>query len=276
MRTQAAFGLVQTAREIRVALVSAGERVIGLLTRKYPPPEIDGEPLFDYGKQVEHLKHELDSAESKVIAAEDEHMRKDVVVSRLRTERDEIVDANHDKLAAARQGLDGAHGDKAGFETAFVSGKTPRNPRKLEGQLEQSAKLLREPAVEPRKLRIAGFDVDYSTVADDLDAGRLEVRDVADRLDLANKEAEGTMLARREAIDELQSTVIWAGRSAEGLFHRAGEHELAKRVRSSTARPPRPSEQASGDEEPPADDSEAKDPASEPGSDATEPQPSDS
>ena len=203
-------------------------------------------------------------------------MKKEVVVSRIMTERDEVVDANHDKLVAARQGLDGLQGAKGGFETAFVSGKSPRRARKLEEQLEQSVTLLREPAVEPRDFKIDGFDVNYSTVADDLESGLSDLRGVNGRLDLARKESEASMLARREAIDELRSTVIWAGRSAEGLFHRAGEHELARRIRSSTARSRRPSEQQAGENESPAGDSPSEEPASEPVSDSTESQASDS
>ncbi len=275
MRSQATFLLMQTAREILLALVTAGSRVAGLLTEKYPPPEVDGQPLVSYDNQVKHLKHELESAEAKVVAAEDEHMKKEVVVSRRKTERDEVAADNHEKLVATRQGLDGLQGGKAGFETVFVKGTSPKSPLKLEGQLEQSVTLLREPAVEPRKLRIAGFEVNYSTVADDLESGLVELRQANGRLDLARKEAEASMLNRRESIDELRGTVIWAGRSSEGLFHRAGEQELAKRIRSSTSRPARASEQqAAAEEESPAGDSESVESVSEPSSETTESQPS--
>ncbi len=271
MRTQAAFALLLGAKEIRVALIAAGLRIAALLTERYPPPEVDGQPLFDYGKQVQHLIHGLETAESDVVAAEDAHMRQEVVVSRLRTERDRKVDDNHDKLVAARQGLDGLQGAKGGFETAFISGTAPRSPNRLLDQLAQSVTLLNDPAVEPRTLRVAGFAVDYASVAADLESGRLDLQGTIDRLDQESKLADGTMLARRQAIDELRSTVIWAGRSAEGLFSRAGEHELAKRIRSSTRRPLRPSEKQAADEEQAAD-STTGEPASQPVSGSTEPQ----
>ncbi len=248
MRSQAAFALLQGAKEIRVALVAAGLRIAGLLTERYPPPVVRGRPLFDYGDQVRHLIHELETAERKVVAAEDAHMKQEVRVSRLRTERDHLAEVNYDKLVAARQGLDGLQGSKGGFETVYVSGTAPKAPRRLVEQMAQSVTLLDEPAVEPRTLKVAGFNVDYATVARDLESGMLELRGNLDQLDEELKLAEGTMLARREAVDELRSTVIWAGRSAEGLFHRAGESELAKRIRSSTRRPLRPSEEAAAEE----------------------------
>ncbi len=95
------------------------------------------------------------------------------------------------------------------------------------------------------------------------------------------------MLARRAATAELRRTVIWAGRSAEGLFERAGEPELAKRIRTSTRRPLRPSEEAAaaapatgedsvaGEQSSPAD-STGGEPVAEPDSGASESQSSDS
>ncbi len=158
---------------------------------------------------------------------------------------------------------------------------------RLLAQLAQSVTLLNDPAVEPRTLKVAGFNIDYSTVAGDLESGRLDLRSTIDQLDEESKRAEGTMLARREAIEELRSTVIWAGRSAEGLFERAGEHELAKRIRTSTRRPLRPSEEEAAKEKAAAEeqasdeasstsDSAVEEPASEPASSTTEAQSSES
>ncbi len=83
-------------------------------------------------------------------------MKQEVRVSRLRTERDEKVQENYDKLVAARQGLDGLQGAKGGYETAFVSGTAPRNPKRLVEQMAQSVTLLNEPAVEPSEPRVEG------------------------------------------------------------------------------------------------------------------------
>ena len=280
MITQAAFALFQSAKEIRVALVAAGLRVAELLNEQHPPPVVDGQPLFCYHKQVRHLIYELETAEGGVTDAENAHMKQEVRVSRLRTERDEKADENFDKLVAARRGLDGLQGAKGSFETAYVSGTAPRRPKKLLEQMAQSVTLLKDPAVEPRELKVAGFNVDYPTVADDLESSMTDLRDIIDRLDEENKLAEGTMLARQQAIADLRSTVIWAGRTAEGLFHRAGEHELATRIRTSTRRPLRPSEtaeeQTAAEEEtsgeaPTDGDSQAVEPASEPVTGSTEP-----
>ncbi len=243
MRTTKASALLKGAKDIRVALTASGPNVVDRLGLKYPPPEVDGQPLVDYGRQVQHLIHELEVAEASVVAAEDAHMKEEVRLSRVRTERDQKADRSYEKLLAARQGFDGLQGAKGGFEAIFVSGSSPRLPRKLLEQMSQSVTLLDDPAVEPRDLKVAGFKVDYSEVAADLESDKLELSVAIDRLDEQIKHTEITMLARQAALDELRSTVIWAGRSAEGLFERAGEHELAKRIRASTRRPLRPSEE---------------------------------
>ncbi len=92
----------------------------------------------------------------------------------------------------------------------------------------QSVTLLNDPAVEPRMPKVAGLSVDYPTVAGDLEPGMLDLSGTIDRLDEKGKLAEVTMLARLEAIDELKTTVVSAGRSAEGLFYRAGDRPAAE------------------------------------------------
>lgn len=245
MRSQTAFDLLKSAKEIRVALDTNGSQIAASLAEKYPPPIVDDRPLIEYDRQIQHLVHGLQAAEAQVIETEDAHMKQVVRVSRLRSERDEAASTNYDKLLAARQGLDGLQGIKGSFETAFVAGRAPRQPDRLLDQLAQSVALLDDPPVELRAVKIAGFDIEPKAMARDLEAGMNELSAIVDRLDAENKITESTMLVRRKAIAELKNTVIWAGRTAEGLFQRADEPELAKRIRTSTRRQLRPSEQAS-------------------------------
>ncbi len=247
MRSQTAFALLKSAKEIRIALDANGSQIAAALTKKYPPLIVDEQPLIDYSRQIQHLVHDLRTAETQVLETEDAHMKQEVRVSRLRTERDESTLTNYDKLVAARQGLDGLQGDKGSFETVFVAGRAPRQAERLLDQLAQSVALLDDPPVALRNPKIAGFGIDPAAMARDLEAGMAELSAIVDRLDAENKLTESTMLARRDAIAELSSTVIWAGRTAEGFFQRANELELAKRIRTSTRRPLRPSEESEGE-----------------------------
>ncbi len=266
MRSQEVYYLMQSGKEIRVALETDGDRIGELHNEKFPMPVGEGEPAFDYRLFVQNLITQLDSAVDRAVEAEDEHDNSLIRVSRLRDERKLVVDECVDKLVATRQGLESLY-SRGGFELINVSGDTPRVPERLHEQLGQSIKLLRSPAVDLRQNRVEGFNVDLSVVADDLESRRQELRGSIDRVDAGRKLAEGTLLVKREAIEELQRTILWVGRTAEGLFHLAGESGLAERIRSSTRRPPRPSEkteaaaeQAVEGEESPAANGSASEP----------------
>ena len=256
MRSRETYHLQQSAREIRVALVTDGDRVGGLLNEQHPLPVGEGEPAFDYRLHIEHLVAQLDSAGDDAVVAEDQHSRQQIRVSRSKLERDDVAKDGYGQLVAARGGLESLY-ERGGFELAFVSGKTPTVPDQLQEQLGQTVKLLQQPAVEPGELRAQGFSADFGEVADGLESRRLELRDAIDGLDAERKVAEGTLVAKQKAIDVLRRTVLWVGRTAEGLFHLAGEEELADRIRTSTRRPPRPSEQAA--EEPNAEEAGSSD-----------------
>ena len=186
------------------------------------------------------LSSQLDAAVDAVVVAEDAHAQQQIRVSRFQDERNEVAVRAYGKLVSARQGLEGLY-KRGGFELAFFSGEIPRAPKRLCEQLGQSVKFLRQPVVERRDLKVKGFHVDLSEVADDLESERKDLRGALDRVDAAKKAAEGTLVAQRKAIDVLRRTVVWVGRSVEGLFQLAGEDELARRIRKSTRRRKRPS-----------------------------------
>ena len=83
--------------------------------------------------------------------------------------------------------------------------------------------------------------------------------------------AEETLEAKRKAVKEFDRTLLWVARTAEGLFHLAGQPELAERIRSTTRRPGRPQDDGSTGEEASADASTPEDSApEEPGSGESE------
>ena len=259
MRSKEAASLFKAAKEIRVAVLTDGDRIGELLNEQNPLPVVEGEPVFDYCKHMQHLVHQLDQATDEVVGAEDAHSARLIRLSRFQGERNASVDVHYGKLVTARDGLESLY-KRGGFELGFLSGDTPRVPEQLYEQLVQTVKLLREPVVEPRRLKARGFSVDLGTVATDLETDMPALRTAIDRADEARKQAEGSLVAKRKALVKLRRTILWVGRTAEGLFHLAGEDDLAERIRSSTRRPLRPSEQAadsSSEEAVPEDDSEA-------------------
>jgi hypothetical protein len=260
MRSQETLSLFKSAKEIRVAIDADGERIGGLLNETNPLPVPEGEPTFDYRLHFQHLSHQLDTAVGDTELAEDAHSARLIRVARFQSQRDEVVKSGYDTLVWARQGLESLY-PNGGFELGFLKGKTPEVPDRLLEQLEQTVKFLREPAVDLREVRVRGFSADFGVVAAELETEIAAVQDSLDGLARVRKDAEGTLVVKREAIVQLRRTLLWVGRTTEGLFHLAGESELAARIRKSTRRPPRPSEQEPATE-PPVEEPDAE-PASE-------------
>ena len=271
MRTEETYSLMKSAKEIRVAIDADGDRIGGLLNEQHPLPVVEGEPVFDYRKHMQHLVHQLNLAVDDTVTAEDTHSAQLIRVSRAKTERDEIVNVSYEKLVWVRDGLESLY-KRGGFELAFVAGDTPRVPGRLLEQMVQTVKLLREPAVEPREIKVNGFDADLETVAAELESDVPKLRGAIGALDRERKQAEGTLVVKRDTIKALRRTVLWVGRTAEGLFHLAGEDELARRIRSSTRRPLRPSEKAAeqqADADADVDADVTEEPSAEPAEAAT-------
>ncbi len=248
MRTQETFSLTKSAKEIGVALDADGERIGGKLNEQSPLPAVEGGSAFDYRTHMQSLRLQLNEATAAVADAEDEHAVRLIRVAREQSDRDAVAKVSYDKMVTERQGLEAFY-PRGSFELAFIKGNTPRVPERLHEQLVQTVKLLNKPAVEPRAPRSSSFNVDLEKVAENLEPEIPALRGAIDRADRASKEAEGSMLAKQKAIAQLRRTVVWVGKTAEGLFYLAGEDELARRIRKSTRRPARPSEQEPAEQE---------------------------
>ena len=256
MRTQETFSLMKSAKDIGVALDADGERIGGMLNEQSPLPAVEGASAFDYRQHMQGLRLQLDGAVKEVTEAEDEHAARLIRVAREQNERDEVAKTAYDKMVTERQGLE-AYYPHGSFELAFLKGKTPRVPERLHEQMVQTVKLFKQPAVEPREPKSNSFNLDLEQAAKNLEPCITDLRGAIDRHDRASKEAEGSLVARQKAVKQLRRTVVWVGRTTEGLFYLAGEDDLARRIRKSTRRPLRPSEQ------PAVQESTADEPASE-------------
>ncbi len=243
MILQKTYGLIRSAKEIRAALEADGERIGVLLNERRSQPADESVPVTDFRAQMRHLSYELDVTVEQVVVSEDDNSERQIKLDRLRDELEDSVNTNYQKLVATRDGLESIFPNGA-YELAFISGTTPRVPLKLVEQLAQTAKLLRDPPVALRETKNPAFSADLEIAASHLEAGIPELRELIDRVDTSRKQTVSSQVVRRKAIEDLHRTIIWVGRTSEGLFYLAKEDELAKRIRSSTRRSKRPSEEA--------------------------------
>ncbi len=109
----------------------------------------------------------------------------------------------------------------------------------LVAQVRETAGFLAKPRVELPRLDVAGITVDPRATAAQLAAAADELDGALADLDAALKQAEVTRAAKNDAIAAYDATFLRVAKVAESLFHFAGLHQLALRVRPSTRRPGR-------------------------------------
>ncbi len=184
----------------------------------------------------DHMDSELATIEGNLVAAEDEHVRKQIQVSQAQKETETVVSEVYDKQTSARQILVGLYGPEHQFELAAMTGKTPLGPQTLPEQVDQTVKLLRKPEGDTPAVKVGGVDVNFGVMADDLETGLGRHRSSRVELERRRKEADATRLATNQAIEAFDQVFPWVASSLEGAFRLVGQRELANRIRTSLRR----------------------------------------
>ncbi len=222
-----------SAEEVQGSLTAHRGKIGDNLDDQRPPSSETG---FSYQVMFDHMGGELAKVKSRLVEAEDQHVKQLAKISQLRRRRDQGATDTYDKQTAARGILAHLYGKDRDFEVAAVSGKTPVSPKSLAEQVDQTVKFLRNPEGEKPSTKVAGVGVDFDIMADDLEKGQNQLTEVRTELVQASKEADGTRQITSEVIKEFDLVFLWIAHSLEGLFRLAGEEELADRIRTSARR----------------------------------------
>ena len=284
MRTRGVFQRLTSVEEVQASLRTFGGGVATLLDERSAPPG-DGATPVSHQRVFDNLGSDLETARLGLVGAEDEHVRQQVRISNLQDESDRLVSELYDQQVAVRQTFTGLFGAKRGFELAATSGNTPRARKDLEEQVDQTVKLVKDPAIEMPALRIrGGVEVNLVGLAEGLEVSQLELRAARTGLLDARKAGARTLLAKRAAMADFDRIFLAAAGILEGFFRLAGEVDLADRIRTSIRRvtnregaedeevpeetaPPadgQPGDGASGDSQPPSESAESAEPAPSP------------
>ena len=273
MRTEGVFGRIQSGSAVLTAVDTDGDEAAQRLQERYAPPEPppasleDAKTLqefaqaFSYRKHLDNLAGDLRTAHGQLSMAEDEHQRKLALIAELGGRRDELNQELVAVFVKVRGTLESLFGSRRGFVLANVSGNSPREPRRLLQQVGQTMSFLRNPAVDLPSHGLKGAKIDLAELANDLKPSYDALTLVLEGLDRTTKESHGTLAARNRATTEFDDIFGWVAGSFESLFHLAGLHELAERVRPSRRRRGR----RAVDEEnaPPAEESASEESTSE-------------
>jgi len=248
------FGVVDAAVETH------GNDGADLLNTRFAAGE--GEPAADYHIVFADLGEELRSARDAMITANDAHVGVLAGIVGMRKERDTLHKVLSGRFQKARHTLENLADPGQGFELLAVSGDTPRDPTGLVRQVRATVGFLEAPKAALPDPGL-GVTVDLTAMAAQLgtDADGLDA--VLTALDRERKVAQTTRQAKNDAFAAYDGTFRFVASTLEGLFHLAGLHELAERVRPSSHRPGRPAEDGGSKDGEPAGDPPADVPAEE-------------
>jgi len=236
MRSKAVSVRLTSVEEVQASVQTFGSRVVALLDEHIASPE-EGGTAWSYQQVFDHLDNDLEAVQMGLVTAEDEHVRQLIRVSKLQRDTDRLTSELYGQQVAVRQTFAGLFGSEHGFEVAAISGDTPRSRKDLEEQVDQTIKLLRDPAVEVPELKVRqGIVIDLVGLAEGLEAGKTELGSARSGLLRARKAGAQTLLAKRAAMVELDRVFPAAAGILEGLFRLVGEVDLADRIRTSIRR----------------------------------------
>ncbi|MCP3959801.1 MAG: hypothetical protein GY719_18285 [bacterium] len=260
MRNQGIYDRLFSGDAVMTAVVTDGDEAAVRLDQRYgsaPPTLPDGgtsledasgleefAEAFSYRQHLDHLLGDLRTVHTGLAVAEDAHQGKLMLLEELFYQRDRVGERLQNLFFKVRHTLETLYSEtqrkgrrwRRGFVLASITGATPRTPRRFLQQVEQTERFLREPVVDPPTLELNGVQVDFDELANDLEPVRREYGDLLDAIDRTQKEAQGALVAKNEAIDEYDRVFGWVTRAFESLFSLAGMEELARRIRPSVRR----------------------------------------
>ncbi len=130
---------------------------------------------------------------------------------------------------------------RAATARAVIVGATPRDPVALErfaGEVVQNLGTVTWP-----KPRFAGAGLDARAVQQDLSGAREALQGALTQVASEEREAQGTLAKKNQAIEEYDRVFTGVAMSLAGLFTPVDGQELAERVRPSARRPSQTVEQ---------------------------------
>lgn len=228
----------RSLREVRASVHTHRDKVGSLLEQRPAALALatpDG-GVFSCKPHFDLMDGELVTLDRGLVAADDAHTRNLVRIVELRKESEDLTADVYEKQVSARRVLSGTYGSGHDFELAAIEGATPQFSETLAGQVDQTVKLLREPAAAEPSKKIRGVELDREEMAEDLKENLGKLLDARTQLQRTRKAADGTLVELKAARKRFDKTFPWVAGNLESLFRLAGEFELADRIRTSTRR----------------------------------------
>jgi hypothetical protein len=211
------------------------EEVVVPLEVTFTEQLVEGEILPDLRTVLRILQRLLAVAVRQLVGAGERHRDEIDNDIRLRQRRDELVGFLGTKVSRFRNTLDGVFGAGSAIQLAGLGGRTEQEPMALLAQVEDILRRFANPTTE---LGSPGFglQLDPTTVVGEFQGEYQELRDLLSELQSENRRSDATVIAKQAAMEDYDKQFRWIAGCLESLYHLAGQHELAERVKPSTRR----------------------------------------
>lgn len=230
--------LVQFAAEVETRIETHSEEVAARLDEAFAPffdnAEEGQQPDFRALLQV--MKDKLGVSRQKLSLAEEQSISLVKRAIELRDERQLLTDGLYGDLSSMRRTVEELYrgrgnGKVSAFIVAGIQGPTAQRPIRLLRQVDLATKHLLQPGLAFPASRFGEGQLEPTQLAAVLQPRAERLRQVQADLRRVGSELNARRKEKNQALAAHRETLIWVTRSAESLFHLAGEHELAERIR---------------------------------------------
>lgn len=257
------LGLVQSATKVETDIATHTEEIGARLDEDFAPIVEgwgEGEEKPNHRAQLRALKDKLAVSREQVSQAEERLIDLIKHGVELRSRRDELAAVLYDDFSSLRRTVEElfrakGNGRSSVFVIAGIQGPTSQVPAKLVRQVELAVKHLRQPSLGFPASRFGGTPLEPANLADVLEPTVEQIGSVQADLRRLAGEMNASRKEKNRIVAAHKTTFSRVARTAEALFHLAGEQELAERLRPSGRRPGRRvvDVQEGGQEEPEAE-----------------------
>ncbi|MGM0557089.1 MAG: hypothetical protein ACQEVA_11970 [Myxococcota bacterium] len=185
----------------------------------------------EWTKVLAGQRDDIVAANESLYAAEAKLAKERADDGRWRIERDEAALEMYGGIVRARTLVESS--DNADTTRFGMPGTTPQVASNLLPYARNAVESLRDMA-EP--LGTLGASIASEAIADDLQPSLDRLRAAVEAMDAEERQAEAAIVARDVALDDWERIYRAVARVLEGLYRRAGEDELADRIRPTMRR----------------------------------------
>ncbi len=204
----------------------------------------EGQPKPDFPATFRAMKDKLGDSRETLSLAEERHIGLIRQTVEYREERQQLNGGLYEDFSSMRRTVEELYRGKGkdnvnAFVVAGIQGPTAQKPTKLLRQIDLAVGHLRQPGLEFPESRFGETRLEPAKLVQVLKPRCDRLHQVQTDLHRVAAETNASRKEKNRAIEAHKEIFLWVSQGAESLFHLAGEHELAERIRPSTRRPGR-------------------------------------